>query len=198
MKFAKLAVLAVSLAAIPMTANAQDAGTVIYGSDGEPVGTVIKNTGKVAVVDTGAHQAPLPLAAMAQREDKWVIGTTKTDLDAQMAERKAKAEAALTAALVPGAALMSADKQPAGTILAVDEAADQVIVERAEGVLSLKRKHFRVSGGTLMARYKLDQIAKATKPVPEGAEIRTASGTLVRGAGGAEATEGASTTGASN
>ena len=109
MKFAKLAVMAATLATVPMAANAQDAGTVIYGNDGEPVGTVTRKTDKAIVVDTGTYKAPLPAVAAVLQEDKWVIGSTKAEVNSMVAERKAKAEAKLTAALVPGTAVISGE-----------------------------------------------------------------------------------------
>ena len=186
MKFVKMAALAATFAAVPMAANAQDKGVTIYSPDDSVVGTVIDKNDRRAVVDTGSYKVPLPLKSFADNNGKWVIGATKEQLDSMMAARAAKAEAALNAVLVVGAPLISRDAQPAGSILAIDTEADQVIVERGTGVLSLKRKHFRAKGDQLMTVYKLEQIAAATKEVPEGAEIRTASGTLVRGGAGSE------------
>ena len=186
MKFAKLALLATTLAAAPYAAIAQDAGTTVYSQvDDSAGGTVESNDGTTVLVDTGSYKAPLPAAAVVEREGKWTVNATKAQIDGMMASAAAEAEKKLDAALVAGAAVMTADMQPAGVILAIDDSVDQIIVEREGGIVSLKREHFAVSAeGNLTALYTMEQIASFTTEVPEGAEIRTASGTLVRNADG--------------
>ncbi|MDY7099343.1 MAG: hypothetical protein SXU28_14500 [Pseudomonadota bacterium] len=188
MKFAKLALLATTLVAAPYAASAQDAGTTIFSQvDGTEVGNVESNDGATVVVNTGTHKAPLPTSYFAEREGQWTINATKAQIDSLMAAQKAEADAKLDAALVDGAAVVSADNIAAGTVLAIDTAADQVIVEREGGIVSLKREHFAVNAeGKLTALYTLEQIGTFTTEVPEGAEIRTASGTLIRNADGSE------------
>ena len=82
MKLSKLAVLATTIAALPIAANAQDAGTTIYSQvDDSTVGTIASNDGATAVLDTGSYKAPLPVATYAQREGKWTINATKAQID---------------------------------------------------------------------------------------------------------------------
>ncbi|MGB3471442.1 MAG: hypothetical protein WBA51_11525 [Erythrobacter sp.] len=201
MKFAKLALLASTLAAAPFAAHAQDAGTTIYGNDDQPIGTVETNDGTTVTVDTGTYKAPLPANLIGQREIGYSVNATKDQINGMMAAQKAEAEQKLAAALVDGASVMSADNQAAGTIIAIDDAADQIIVEREDGIFSLKREQFALNPeGALMALYTLEQIASFTTEVPEGAEIRTASGTLIRSADGTSqaSAPGAGSTGASD
>lgn len=176
MKFAKLAFLATAIAATPIAAAAQDVGATVFGNDDAPVGTVEANANGIVTVNTGAHKAPLPANLLAEREGKWTVNATKAQIDGMMAAEKAKAEAKLNAALVEGAAVISADSQPAGVIHTIDPAVDQIVVMRDGGIIALKREHFAVDpNGNLMALFSLEQIAANTTEVPEGAEIVTAS-----------------------
>jgi hypothetical protein len=185
MKLANTALLAAALALVPAGASAQDAGATVYGNDDAPIGTVESNADGIVTVDTGTHKAPLPADLLAEREGKWTVNATKAQIDSMMAAQMAEAEQKLNAALVKGAAVMTADNMSAGTILAIDETADQIIIERDNGIVSLMRKHFAVSPeGNLMALFSMEQIVANTTEVPEGAEIRTASGVVVRNADG--------------
>src|SRR3546814_11657337 len=79
-----------------------------------------------------------------------------------MDEQIAAAVAQRDAALVVGAAVVSADAQPAGTVKEIDAATDAVVVEREAGLVTLKREHFAVDGnGALMALVTLEQIDAA-------------------------------------
>ncbi|TRD10630.1 hypothetical protein FGU71_01280 [Erythrobacter insulae] len=173
MKFAKLAIVATAIATTPIAANAQDAGTTVFGNDDAPIGTVESNADGIVTVDTGAHKAPLPANLLAEREGKWTVNATKGQIDGMMAAQKAEAEAKRDAALIEGAAVMSADSMPAGTVYTVDSE-DNVILEREGGIITLTRESFAVdANGALMALYSLEQIAANTVEVPEGAQIMT-------------------------
>ena len=176
MNFTKLALTAAALTAMPAAAFAQDAGVTVYGNDDAPIGTVETNADGIVTVNTGTHMAPLPADLLAEREGKWTVNATKAQIDAMMADQVAKADEALNAALVEGAALISADSQPAGVIHTVDSANDQIVVMRDGGIVALKREHFTVdANGALMALFTVEQLAANTTEVPEGAEIVTAA-----------------------
>ncbi|MCK0128918.1 hypothetical protein [Erythrobacter sp. F6033] len=173
MKFAKLAIVATAIAATPIAAHAQDAGTTVFGNDDAPIGTVESNEGGIVTVDTGAHKAPLPANLLAEREGKWTVNATKAQIDGMMAAQKAEADAKRDAALVEGAAVVSADGQPAGTVYTVDSEGT-VIIRREGGIMTLTKDTMAVdANGALMALYSLEQIAANTVEVPEGAEILT-------------------------
>lgn len=173
MKFAKLAILAVAVAATPMAVNAQDVGATVYGNDDAPIGTVTANEGGVVTVDTGKHSAPLPANLLAEREGNWTVNATKAQIDGMMDSQVAAANQARDAALVAGAAVVSADGMPAGTIYTVDDA-DTAIVQSESGIITLTRDSFTVDpSGQLMALYSAEQLAANTVAVPEGAEILT-------------------------
>ncbi|MEE4155072.1 MAG: hypothetical protein V2I27_13005 [Erythrobacter sp.] len=188
MKFGKMALSAAALALTPFAAYAQDAGTTIYSQvDDTAVGTVEANDGATVLVDTGSYKAPLPSNAVVEREGKWTVNATKAQIDSMMAQMEAEANAKLDAALVDGAAVMSADSVPVGTILAMDEAGQQIIVANETGVISLKREHFAVNEtGMLTALYTGTQLAEFTTEVPEGAIVETAEGPVKHTAEGWE------------
>lgn len=177
MKLAKLAALAtapLALGAIaPIAANAQDVGATVYGNDDAPIGTVAANADGIVTVDTGKHQAPLPADLLAEREGKWSVNATKAQIDGMMDEQVAQANAARDAALVAGAAVMSADGARAGVVYTVDSE-DVVIVKNENGIVTLTRDAFAAdANGMLMALYSGEQLAANTVEVPEGAEILT-------------------------
>lgn len=177
MKFTKLAILAsapaMALAVTPIAAIAQDAGTTIYGNDEAPVGTVESNADGVVTVDTGNYKAPLPANLLAEREGKWTINATKAQIDGMMKAQLDAAVAKRDAALVEGAAVVSADGIPAGTVFTVDDA-DTAIVKNEAGVITLPRDSFAVNeNGALMVLYSMEQINANTVEVPEGAIIMT-------------------------
>ncbi len=173
MKFAKLALTASAIAMVSTAASAQDAGTTVFGNDDAAIGTVESNDGTTVTVDTGAHKAPLPAAALAEREGKWTVNATKAQIDSMMQAQVDAANAKRDAALIEGAAVISADGQPAGVIYTVDDA-DTAIVKSDAGIVTLTRDVFAVdANGALMALYTAEQLAANTVEVPEGAEILT-------------------------
>ena len=177
MKFAKLAILAtapaLALAVIPTAASAQDVGATVIGNDDAPVGTVKSNDGTTVVVDTGKHEAPLPANLLAQREGQWTVNATQAQINQLMDQQVAQANAARDAALVEGAAVVSADGMPAGTVYTIDSE-DTVIVQNEGGIVTLTRESFAVDAqGALTALYTAQQLTANTVAVPEGAEILT-------------------------
>lgn len=176
MKFAKLAIMATALAATPLAAQSAsvEVGATVYGPEGNPVGTIESVANGTATLDTGKHKVPLGVDAFGEGETGPTITVTKTQLDAMMDEQLAAAAAKRDAALVEGAAVVSADAQPVGAVKDIDDAMDAIIVEREAGLVTLKREHFAVDqNGQLMALFTLSQIDSATVAVPAGAEIAT-------------------------
>ncbi len=162
MKFAKMALLATTLAAAPFAANAQDAGTTVYGNDDAPIGTVESNADGIVTIDTGMHKAPLPADLLAEREGKWTVNATKDQIDGMMAAQLAEAEAKRDAALVVGTAVNTANGNPAGTLTKVDLEADAIVLEGENGPVAMKKEHFAVDAtGTLVALFTADQLANA-------------------------------------
>jgi hypothetical protein len=172
-KFTKLILCAAAITVTPLAANAQNVGTVVLGNDDAPIGTVTANEGGVVTVDTGKHSAPLPANLLAEREGNWTVNATQAQIDGMMDAQVAAANQARDAALVEGAAVLSADGMPAGTVFTVDTA-DTVIVQSEAGIITLTRESFAMNAeGALMALYSAEQLSANTVAVPEGAEILT-------------------------
>ena len=174
MKFAKLAVAAVALAATPALANEQvAAGAVVTGPEGNEVGTIVSVENGQAVLDTGKHKVPLGVEMYGQGEAGPTITVTKAQLDGMMDAQLAEAAAKLDAALVEGAAVVSAEGHPFGTIYTVDNEG-MAIVQNEDGIVTLARDSFAISPeGALMVLYNHADLAANMTPVAEGAEILT-------------------------
>lgn len=141
-------ILAIALASFSYAGVAQDVGQTVYGNDGNPIGIIESVTDGVATVNTGKHEAPLPINLFGQGENGPSINATKAQIDAMMdarmaeierqaaeaaaAQAAAEAEAAarLQAALIIGNQVLTAD----GILLGlVDElAGDNVVIKNAE------------------------------------------------------------------
>ncbi len=154
--------LAASPALVPAAAHAQDVGATVYGNDGNPIGTVEAVANGIVTIDTGKHKAPIPAELIGAGASGPSINATKGQIDAMMDEQVAAAMAQRDAALVVGAAVISANGNPAGTLSQVDLAADAIILESPQGPVALKKEHFAVNpAGQLMALFTRDQIASA-------------------------------------
>lgn len=162
MKSVKLGLFATLLAATAVAAQAQDVGATVFGNDGNPIGTVESNADGIVLIDTGKHKAPIPTDLIGEGETGPSINATKEQIDAMMDAQVAEANAARDAALVAGAAVLSANGNPAGTLTEVDLDADAIILESPDGPVALKKEHFAVdASGRLMALFTREQIASA-------------------------------------
>jgi hypothetical protein len=162
MKSMKLALLASAFALTPFAAAAQDVGTTIYGNDGQPVGTVEQIDEQVIVIDTGKHKAPLPISALYDAETGRAVNATREQLDTMMDKKVADDAAKRDAALVTGAAVVSINGNPAGTIASADLAADVITLDSPDGPIVLTKEYFAVNPqGQLMALVTREQIASA-------------------------------------
>ena len=144
MKFAKLAVAAIALAATPALANDQvAAGATVTGPEGNAVGTIVSVENGQAVLDTGKHKVPLGVEMYGQGEAGPTITVTKAQLDGMIDGQLAEAAAKRDAALVVGAEAMAADHAALGTILEIN--GDNIILARGGDEMNkvtLLRDHF--------------------------------------------------------
>lgn len=162
MKSVKLALFATFLAATPAMAFAQDVGATIYGNDGNPIGTVEQVTDQVITIDTGKHKAPVPVSLIFEGDTGPSVNATRDQVNAMMDQQVAAAAARRDAALVTGAAVVSINGNPAGTLGKVDLAADVINLESPDGPIILKKEYFAVNPeGKLMALVTREQIAAA-------------------------------------
>lgn len=136
MKFGKYLLAAAALAAAPAVVHAQaaaevelSAGATVMGNNDAAVGTIVSADADAVVVDTGTHQVPLPPSAFGESEAGPTLNVTKAQLDEMYAQQLAEAEAALEAALVVGAPVMTADAQALGMVDEILEDEGNVIIK---------------------------------------------------------------------
>ncbi|WP_369025681.1 hypothetical protein [Qipengyuania sp. RANM35] len=163
MKFAKLAVAAIALAATPALANDQVvAGATVTGPEGQAVGTIVSVENGQAVLDTGKHKVPLGVEMYGQGEAGPTITVTKAQLDSMIDAQLAEAAAKRDAALVVGAEAMAADHAALGTVLEIN--GNNVVIARGgdeANKVTLLRSHFDATDHGLMARLTNAQIDAA-------------------------------------
>src|SRR3546814_17968030 len=135
MNFAKLAILATAIAATPIAASAAGpaAGATVYGPQGNPVGTIESVADGQVVLDTGKHKVPLGVESFGESDAGPTITVTKEQLNALMDQQIAAAIAQRDAALIVGAAVVSADAHVAGTVKEIDGETDAVVGESESG-----------------------------------------------------------------
>ena len=177
MKFPKIAALAATAAlAVSAPALAQDAGlaagAVVYGPEGNEVGTIEKLEGGNVVLNTGTHTATLASNAFAAGENGPVMALTKAQLNAAIEQSMTKQDAALDAQLVAGTALTSKDGVPMGTVKSVSDAG-MVTVTRGDGSpFALDKGMFMVREGglvLLMTEAELEAALSGEAPAAENA-----------------------------
>ncbi len=173
MKFAKLAVAAVALAATPALANEQVVdGAVVTGPEGNEVGTIVLVANGQAVLDTGKHQVPLGVEMYGVGEAGPTITVTKAQLDGMIDSQLAEAAAKRDAALVVGAAAMDAEHASLGTVLEIN--GDNIVLARGgdeNNKVTLLREHFDATDHGLMARLTNAQIdAAMAQAAPAGGD----------------------------
>lgn len=142
-------------------------GATIYDPQGGEVGKIDSLTNDAVVVDTGASKAALPKSAFAAGAKGLTVMITKAQIDEQVAAATQKATAALDAALVAGAEVRGKAGAPIGTIKEVT--AEQVVIDRAAGPVSLSRKAFGMGAQGLfisMTAAELDAAAKPASSTP--------------------------------
>lgn len=150
MKFGKFILAATAIAMTPVAANAQDVGATVMGNDDAAIGTVLSNDGTNVVIDTGTHQVPLPVTAFGTSDAGPTLNVTKTQLDEMMAAQLAQAAAALEAALVVGAPVITADNQPLGAVEEID--GENIIIAEGEEKVTLTKNLLALdANGTIMA-----------------------------------------------
>ncbi len=148
-----------ALAANP--ALAQDVGDTVMGNDGNAIGTVAETNAQAVLMTVGDYQIALPANAFGEGETGPTLNITRDQLVQMHEEQLAAAEAALAAALVEGAAVVTADPQPLGTIDNID-GTNIVIVREDESMVTLPRDMFVVDpNGTLMARITMTDLEAA-------------------------------------
>lgn len=164
MNFAKLAGAALALAATPALAAPGDVavGATVFGPQGNPVGQIVTVESGQAILDTGKHKVPLALEMYGKGDKGPTITVSKDQLDTMVDQQVAAATAKRDAALIPGAAVRTADGAALGAIAKVD--GDNIVIDRdgdATKKVTLLREHFDALDAGLTARLTKAQIEAA-------------------------------------
>lgn len=163
MNLAKLAIATLALSAAPAFAAGEVAvGATVYGPEGNPVGQIVSVEAGQAVVDTGKHKVPLNLDAYGKSDKGPTITVSKVQLDTMMDDQLAALTAKRDAALIPGAAVKTADGAALGAIATIE--GNNIIINRggdATKKVTLLREHFDALDTGLTARLTLAQIDAA-------------------------------------
>lgn len=156
----------------PMMASAQAApgnqtapnlevGAVVYDTQGGEAAKIESVTGDAVVIDTGSNKATLPKTSFGKGAKGPVIGMTKAQLDAAVTAALAKTQAALATALVPGAEVVGKAGAPVGKVKEIN--GEQVVLDRPEGAISLKKDTFAVASGKLTLLLTAAELEAAVK-----------------------------------
>lgn len=156
---------ALSLATVSGAALAQEgptvaAGVMVYGPEGNQVGTIESVTDGVATLDTGTYKVGLPLDRFGMNAEKQTtVAVTQDQLNEMMYKAQAEAAAALDAALVAGTPVADVNGVSLGTVGTVD--GDDVTVETEWGAFALKKENFIAGEGSVTAQVLADQVKSA-------------------------------------
>ncbi len=154
-------------AAAPATPSLS-AGAMVYDGAGDEVGTILSAEGGTVVLDTGTNRASLAAASFGVGPKGPVIGMTKLQLNTAIENAAAQTAAALDAALVVGAPVLSQDGQSVGTVKEIKEGI--VVLDRPSGAVALPRANFTASSAGLALRMSAQQledaIAQTAAPSP--------------------------------
>ena len=174
MKFAKLAIASLALAATPAMADDHvEVGATVTGPEGNAVGTIVTVENGQAVLDTGKHKVPLALDMYGKGEAGPTITVTQTQINTMVDQQLAEAATKRDAALVAGAQAMDAEHAALGTIVEVD--GNNVVIARGgdeANKVTLLREHFTATDHGLMAlltNAQIDAAMAQTAPTADAA-----------------------------
>lgn len=147
------------------------AGATIYDPQGLEVGTIDSTTVDSVLVAIGANKVALPKTAFGAGAKGLTVTVSKAQIDAQIAAAADKTAAALDASLTPGAQVRDKAGVVIGTVK--ESSADQVVIDRPSGAVSLPKTVVAAGPqGPMIAltAAELDSAAKAAAP---GAAAKT-------------------------
>ena len=137
-----------------------DVGTTVYDSEGTAIGPIASNDGTNVVIDVSGKQVALPKTSFGQNAKGPVLGITVAQLTAGIEQQAAQAAAALDAALVPGAAINSAQGAAVvGTVKTAD--ATGIVVTTPQGDVKLPKTAFFMSAKGLATSFTAEQFTAA-------------------------------------
>ena len=143
-----------SRAAAPSAADGK-VGASVVDSKGQPVGTIESVTGGNAVLSTGTAKASIPVTAFAKGPNGLVVGISKADLEAQVAQASKPTE------IAAGMAVSGPSGAPVGKVEAVT--GDMVTVATANTKVQLPKTAFAQGQNGLVIGMTADQLDAAAK-----------------------------------
>jgi len=151
-------------AAAPAAAGANvTVGAAVVDTKGQPVGTIESVSGANAVLSTGTAKAAIPVASFAKGPNGLVLGISKADLEAQVAQATKPQQ------ITVGMAVTGPQNAPVGKIEAVS--GDMVTVATANTKAQLPKTAFVQGPNGLvigMTAEQLDAAAKAAAASQSG------------------------------
>lgn len=130
-------------------------GAQVNDTTGAPVGKIESVSGGNAVLSTGTAKASIPVSSFAQGPNGLVVGITKADLEAQVAQATKPTEIAV------GQAVSDPKGSPVGKVTAV--AGDMVTVATAKSQAQLPKSAFAKGPNGLVIAMTADQFDAAAK-----------------------------------
>lgn len=180
------AAAALACVAVSAPALAQDAGVTVgatvYGPQGGVVGTVDRVEGaNVVVSTTTGREAVLPANSFGEGVNGPTIGFTGAQLDQAIIDAEQQAAAALTAALVAGTQLYSADGVVVGTVTEPGTNGMVVVEHVTAGPIQLPQDQMSLQGANLtllataadLERAVSNQVGATTAPAADAAATAT-------------------------
>lgn len=137
------------------------AGATVTDTSGAPVGTIESVSNGNAVLSTGTAKAAIPVSSFAKGANGLVIGVTKAQLEAQVAQASKPQQ------ITVGMAVSGPQGAPVGKVEAVSD--ETVTVATANSKAQLPKSAFAQGQGGLvigMTAEQLDAAAKAAAAAP--------------------------------
>ena len=151
--------------AAPAAAASVTAGAAVTDAKGGAVGTIASVSGDVAVVDTGAVKASIPVGSFAKTDSGFAIGMTKAELEAAAKGVSAQQQQQFLASLAPGIAVSDQNGGEVGTIEAVEGDMVTVATPNVKAKLPKSAIVQGPNGAVIgMTQAQLEAAAKAGSP----------------------------------
>jgi hypothetical protein len=149
-----------SAPAAASTAADVTVGANVVDSKGQPVGTIESVTGGNAVLSTGTAKASIPTSAFAKGPNGLVVGISKAELEAQVAQASKPSQ------ITVGMAVSGPAGAPVGKVEAVS--GDMVTVATANTKAQLPKTAFAQGANGLVIGMTAEQLDAAAKAAASG------------------------------
>jgi len=158
--FAQATQTAPATAGAPAAGANVTVGASVVDTKGQPVGTIESVNGANAILSTGAAKAAIPVSSFAKGPNGLVVGISKADLEAQVAQATKPREISV------GMAVSGPQGAPVGKIEAVT--GDMVTVATANSKAQLPKTAFAQGPNGLVIGMTAEQLDAAAKAATAG------------------------------